>query len=141
MKREIDQFTLHLESVYQLAAPNKSEDLLRAIFFDYIEYFKEEKRLRFWSNFDLIPSAELRLLCLEEYKNYVERLTSMIKIEFQKGSEHGELKDEMEQPYHLLYITVLQGILRGMLKYPSYLEQQEDYHKILWKMLWESIKK
>lgn len=141
VKREIEFFTLHMESVYQQLNLKKSQDILHEIFFQYIEYFRIEKRLRFWSNFDLIPDETLRTLCVNEYKNYIETLIRTIESEFQRGIQTGELRNDQNQQYHILYITVLQGVLRGMLKIPGVIDKQKDYHVIIWNLLWESIKK
>lgn len=141
VKREIDFFTLHMKSVYQQMSSKRTEEILQEIFFRYIEYFKVGKRLRFWSNFDLIPDDKLQALCVDEYKKYMENLIFMISTEFQRGIQAGELRSDQNQQYHILYITVLQGVLRGMLKIPGVIDKQKDYHVIIWNLLWESIKK
>ena len=130
-----------MESVYQQMSSKRTEEILQEIFFRYIEYFKVGKRLRFWSNFDLIPDEKLQALCVDEYKKYMENLIFMISTEFQRGIQAGELRNDQNQQYHILYITVLQGVLRGILKFPGFLDQQNNSHVIIWNLLWESIKK
>lgn len=140
VKKEIENFRNYIQDIYEKFNKERSETLLKEIFFSYIEYFKKEKRMAFWNNFDLIPDMSLKKLHMEEYKQYMEWFVKILKDIFEQGKETGELKREADKEYHLLYIVTLQGILRGLLKFSGSDELQSIHHDKIWDLLWESIK-
>lgn len=93
------------------------EKALKTLFDFVLEYFGEYKRLRFWRTLPLIPNEYLKNtlsnLIAEQDTIYTQR----IKKCFQRGIENGEIRPGITENALYLYLSMIQGVMDGMLLY------------------------
>lgn len=140
VKKEIETFTQFLKENIDTHKEGSSEEILKDIYFSYIDYFKDNKKLTFWNHIDLIPSGALKEEASTGYGEYMMSFMKIIEDIFEKGVTQGEIKEDLNHEFYLLYITIIQGILRGMIKFKDFEELKTQYYNKIWHVFWESIK-
>ena len=140
IKDEIKNFKIYYHTYLQDLKTRSTESILKDLFYAYIQYFKNVSKLRFWNNFDLIPNIELRKEGLNLYIEYMLELELEIKQIFSFGVSSGELRADLDKEAYLMYIILIQGVLRGMLKLEEISVNSTKYYEKVWQMYWKTIK-
>ena len=138
---EIENFKRHYQASLIRDSEASIESVLQHVFFQYILYFKDINKLRFWNNFDLIPNLELRQKGINMYSVFIADFLNVVKQLFHQAITSGEFDEKKTSDMDLLYVVAIQGILRGMPKFEGIgLDTDLNYEK-LWNVLVRIIKK
>ncbi len=117
-----------------------TEESLRCIFFSIAEYFKDVEKLKFWRWIMLIDNDEVLFKCRNLIRENELKNIKLLSEIFAKGYENGEIDCSVKEGAMSLYMTIIQGVLDGILFY-SELMDIEVYLKKVWDTYWWGIKK
>lgn len=117
-----------------------TEIILKGIYDRTLEYYSDMKKLRFIHYIDIIPNTKLLNACQKLQGNYMQKILDGVQEIFKQGQANKELKPDQNQGYHYLYVTMLQGLLRGRLMFEKAVEERLECEQILWKTFWSGIK-
>ena len=119
IRQEIQRYYECLEQEILLAEKLSCKEAMQRLFDFAMEYFGENKRLRFWRTMPLISNEEhksiFRDLIVDQDNQYMQR----IKRCFQKGIDNGEISADVSESALNLYFTMIQGVLDMMLLHPK----------------------
>ena len=141
LEREIDTKFEFLRGKIEKSKNESCEVALKKIAFAIYDYFNDYKKLKFWRNISLIQNEEIRKKCQEKIRfSEGSNRKEMVSI-FQVGAEKREIKSNHLEGVMILYLSMIQGILDGMLLYNDSRVDMKDYAKITWDAFWDGIKK
>lgn len=141
LKKEIDNYFSLLSNLLDKATELTCEEALKTIYFTTIKYFDSLAMLRFWRNISLIQNKELKIKCRDLIRKYESKNNIIVIDIFKKGAKTGELKSDNFKGYMFLYLSMIQGILDGMLLYYETDLDMKDYAQRTWDAYWDGIKK
>lgn len=119
IQEEIQRYFGCLDARMHNAESMNCKEAMKSLFVFVMEYFGDLKRLRFWRTIPLISNEQLRMKCsrLIAQKDgiYNERMRQC----FLNGIKNRELRSGISESSLFLYLTMIQGVLDGMLLYPK----------------------
>lgn len=140
LDREINTRFKFFETTILETKNINSEKALKKIYLSIIDYFNDYQKLKFWRNISLIQNDLLRIKCRDKIRSYEQENGKKMFIIFEKGVEHGEIKNVNLEGMINLYIAMIQGILDGMLLYYGYTLDMHAYAMKTWDAYWEGIR-
>lgn len=140
VEKELESFHKYLISLKSNMENETTEEILEKIYFGIIGYYEDYKRLKINRNIDLIPDGLLYKKCNFLQKEYMKKYIRELSYIFERGYERKELKFGIDEGYHYLYLTMIQGILNGMITFDEESELRKKYQKKVWKTFWNAIK-
>ena len=140
IEENLTDFNIFLKELYSKLQNESTECILRGIYFGVIDYYSSYTKLKLYRNIDFIPDGLLYEKCKKLQKEYSKEQMSILDRIFEEGYKKGEVKFRAEEGYQYLYLTMLRGILDGMITYSDEVEVRKVYEKKIWKIFWNSIK-
>ncbi len=127
---------LELESMEELPALQKLDRLFRTI----VTHFRDIEKLRFWRwmmffGTDASQAPGIRGLVAQREQRFAAFVRSIVE----DGMEEGTLRRTDPRKVMYLYVTILQGILDGLLMFRDS-QQIDEYVDVVLESFWESIK-
>lgn len=140
IKEELTSYNDYMESLLLRLKDKKTEDILSGIYFGILDYYSDLTRLKLSKNIDLIPESPLYDQCKELKKKHIKDQIDVLTILFEQGHKKGEIKWGVNEGYQYLYLTMIRGVLEGMITYSDQGEVRKIYEKKVWEIFWNSIK-
>lgn len=141
IKLEINTFFEKLDMAIDSATQLNSEKGLKYILDFIIDYFNSYSSLKFWRNIPLIQNVSLRLKCQNMIEEHEKLLIKKLSILFNNGLKANELKSENIEGSMILFISMIHGLLDGILLYYDRLNNAHTYIDITWNAYWNGITK
>lgn len=134
-RREHDFYLMNIKQLDMKATKTS----LKYIFYLLINHIKNEKHTQFSNNIRLIPNEELKQKCESLLRVNGREIIGYIEPIIENGISQNILKDDREG-IKLLYLSIIQGIIIGILTSHNDLLAGEETHKIIWETFWNGIK-
>ncbi len=139
VERELSAHYQFLTTVYDELKKQPAIDILRGIYFGVIKYYSNQEKLRFIHNIELIPNQQLYAKCKTLQKEQMKNILNGIEKIFEQGHSQGEIRGGVQEGYHYLYVTMVQGVLSGLLTFNGQTKLRQDYEKKIWNAFERSI--
>lgn len=117
----------------------ETEKSLKFIYDLLISHIKNEKHTNFSKNIRLIPNEKLKQNCEELLRVNGRELISYLEPIIQEGIANKVLRDDFEG-IKLLYLSIIQGIIIGILTSDRDILADDKAHQIIWGTFWDGIK-
>jgi AcrR family transcriptional regulator len=139
VRAEIDRYYSNLKTAMAAAECLSCRDAMKNVYLSVFEYFREYDKLRFWRSMPLIPNEHLRSTFRQLIGDNDRIYTQKMKECFDKGIERGEIKPDVSGEAIYLYLSMVQGVLDGMLLYPKSITENEFAEKVF-EAYWQGIR-
>jgi len=139
VERELSVHYQFLTTVYDELKKQPAIVILRGVYFGVIKYYSNQEKLRFIHNIELIPHQQLYTKCKELQKEQMQNILKGIEKIFEQGYAQGEIRGGIQEGYHYLYVTMVQGVLNGLLTFNGQRKLRQDYEKKIWNAFERSI--
>lgn len=140
LEQEIDGFFRTLQSEIHGAEQQDFESGLESVFTFVLNYFHENRRLRFWRNIPLIEDDELRRWCRRRINSYEKELGDRLTALYQRAADQGEIKADNLEGSVALFVAMVHGLLDGMLLYHDCFIDIMVAAVKAWDAYWDGIK-
>lgn len=138
IKEEVNSYYDYLNEVIEKLENFSTKDTLEILIEKIIENFSSKEKIRYWNNIYLVSNNSLYKQCLEAIDEraliYIEKL----KLIFKQGIKQDEIKIENIDGALYLYMSMVEGMLKGMLLRG---EKSKEYNTYIWEAYWNGIKK
>ncbi len=139
VKAEIERYFNMLFEKTAALANLSCEKKLRCLFFLVIEYYNDNRRLRFWHHISLLQQKQLQSM-RGLIKSHNTFLVDAVRSCFQKGVAQKEIRENITEGALYLYFSMLQGFLDIM---QFHLDDEiliENQAAMVWAAYWNGIK-
>ena len=140
ISQEINDYFKGFEEELESLSGESIYEQIKGSFFSVIAYFEQKGRARFWRNIPLISQDSLRNQCktliLMNDQKFIQKYIDM----FLKGVEQKELRPTVTESSVFLWLTMIQGILDGVLLYDEDERFIESFAVKTWEAFWDGVK-
>jgi len=138
IRQEIQRYYACLKQTMLHAENLNCKQTMKSLVDFVLEYFSEYKRLRFWRTIPLIPNEYLRNVFSELIADQDSIYTEKMRQCFQRGIENGEIRPNVSESALYLYLSMIQGVMDGMLLYPRNPSENSFAQKVF-EAYWDGI--
>lgn len=138
IEEEVNKYYDYLDEVIDTFEDISTKEKLDKIINRIIENFNSKEKIRYWNNIYLVSNSMLYKDCLEIIDGRVLVYIKKLKLIFENGIEQGEIEVENIDGALYLYMSMIEGMLKGMLLRG---ENSKDYNPCIWESYWNGIKK
>lgn len=140
IEEELSAYNNYLKELYLKLQDESTENILRGIYFGILDYYSDCNKLKLLRNTDLIPESSLYQKCKKIRNNYTKEQIGVLGEIFEKGYKKGEINFGIDEGYQFLYLTMIRGILEGMIAQRDQVELRKSYERKVWNIFWNLIK-